>query len=55
MQAFYGALLDGETMGRAVSQGRESVPKLKSRDWADYIHYGSPNFVLEIPQEETPR
>lgn len=55
MKAFYGALLNGETMGTAVSGGRRAVKKLKSRDWADYIHYGSPTFVLKVPHGKTAR
>ncbi|MDH3414630.1 MAG: CHAT domain-containing protein, partial [Gammaproteobacteria bacterium] len=55
MKAFYGALLNGETMGNAVSGGRQAVKNLGSRDWADYIHYGSPAFVLKVPHGETTR
>ena len=55
MTAFYGALLNGENMGNAVSSGRQAVKKLKSRDWADYIHYGSPKFVLKVPHGKTAR
>jgi hypothetical protein len=28
--------------------GREAVEKLRSVDWADYILYGDPRFVLKI-------
>ena len=55
MQAFYGALLNGESMGQAIYKGRQAVKKLKSRDWADYIHYGSPNFVLKVPHGDVAR
>ena len=39
----------------AVHNGRRAVRELSSRDWADYIHYGSPNFVLKVPHGETAR
>jgi hypothetical protein len=55
MKAFYGALLNGQSMGDAISNGRHAVRKLKSRDWADYIHYGSPNFLLKVPHGKTAR
>jgi len=55
MKAFFTALLNSESMGTAVSAGRQAVRKLKSRDWADYIHYGSPAFVLKVPHGETSR
>ena len=55
MEAFYGTLLRRETIGRAVSNGRQAVLKVKSRDWADYIHYGNPAFVLKMQTGETPR
>jgi hypothetical protein len=55
MKAFYGALLNGETMGNAVSRGRRAVKELGSRDWADYIHYGSPAFVVKVPHGKTTR
>ncbi len=55
MRAFYGALVDSEPMGVAVSAGRRAVRELGSRDWADYIHYGSPGFVLKVPHGETRR
>jgi hypothetical protein len=29
--------------------GRKSVLSLKSKDWADYILYGDPDFVLKQP------
>ena len=55
VEAFYGALLQGQPIGAAVSSGRRVVRALKSRDWADYIHYGSPDFVLKFPCGETSR
>jgi CHAT domain-containing protein/pimeloyl-ACP methyl ester carboxylesterase len=43
---FYESLLDGQPLGLAVTGARREVQKL-SADWADYIHYGSPNFILK--------
>ena len=43
--AFYSAVLEGAPLGRAVLAGRSAAQK-SSSDWADYIHYGEPEFVL---------
>ena len=43
----YQSLLDGQPLGPAVTQARKQVLEIRSADWADYIHYGSPNFVLK--------
>jgi CHAT domain-containing protein/pimeloyl-ACP methyl ester carboxylesterase len=51
---FYSALLRGESIGNALLLGRKAVRELTSaakRDWADYIHYGEPTFVLKTRQE----
>ena len=45
---FYKSLLRGQTAGEALLAGRSAVYKEKSVDWADYIHYGSQDFVLKI-------
>jgi hypothetical protein len=45
---FYKSLLRGETAGKALLEGRKAVAEKKSVDWADYIHYGSHDFVLKI-------
>jgi CHAT domain-containing protein/pimeloyl-ACP methyl ester carboxylesterase len=42
----YGALLDGESLGVAVLGAREAVAATGSTDWADYVHYGNPEFRL---------
>jgi len=42
----YGALLGGAALGDAVLAARRSVEALPSIDWADYVHYGSPEFRL---------
>jgi len=63
VKAFYGTLLKGEAIGAAVFSGRQAVRGLMDRpkrgpakasesrkDWADYIHFGSPDFVLKFPR-----
>lgn len=44
---FYKGLLGGQPLGPCVTEARRAVEKKGSADWADYIHYGSPNFVLK--------
>jgi len=47
-QTFYTELLRQKTIGMALLAGRQEVQtKLKSIDWADYIHYGSYDFELK--------
>lgn len=47
-KAFYGALRSGKSIGTAVSKGRQVVRReTENKDWADYIHYGNPDFVLK--------
>jgi CHAT domain-containing protein/pimeloyl-ACP methyl ester carboxylesterase len=46
-ETFYHRLLAGDALGDAVMAGRKSVHKLGSVDWADYILYGDPTFVLK--------
>ncbi len=46
-QTFYLALLESLSIGRALLAGRKAVKKMNSVDWADYIHYGSPDFILK--------
>jgi CHAT domain-containing protein len=48
-EAFYGQLLAGEAVGAALAAGRKRVRDSGHVDWADYIHYGNPNFVLKSP------
>ena len=45
-QELYGALLGGETLGESVLAARRRIEALPSIDWADYVHYGSPEFRL---------
>lgn len=44
---FYKTLAHGHAIGEALQEGRKRVMELKSVDWADYIHYGSPSFVVK--------
>jgi CHAT domain-containing protein len=44
---FYEQLLSGATLGEAILKGRNALENLPSVDWADYILYGSPDFVLK--------
>ncbi len=44
---FYRALVNGDSVGNALQQGRRQVLEIPSVDWADYIHYGSPGFVVK--------
>jgi pimeloyl-ACP methyl ester carboxylesterase len=46
-KTFYERLLTGSTLGEAILAGRQAAYKLPSIDWADYILYGDPNFVLK--------
>lgn len=45
--SFYERLLAGATLGDAITSGRQAVHALPSVDWADYILYGDPAFVLK--------
>ncbi len=44
---FYPALVAGGTIGDAVLDGRRAIEKRGSADWADYLFYGNPEFVLK--------
>jgi CHAT domain-containing protein len=47
-QTFYTDLLNKKPIGEALLAGRDKVRNgTKSVDWADYIHYGSYDFVLK--------
>jgi CHAT domain-containing protein len=45
--AFYLSIVRGETVGMALNAARNKVRALESVDWADYIHYGSPSFLVK--------
>lgn len=46
-RTFYPMLVAGAAIGDAVLEGRRAVQKHGSADWADYIFYGNPDFVLK--------
>jgi CHAT domain-containing protein len=46
-ETFYRAIMDSESIGVALQQGRAALRNMPSVDWADYIHYGSPRFVVK--------
>lgn len=47
-EVMYTGLMQGQQLGAAVLSARKAVQKIRSRDWADYILYGSHDFVLKI-------
>jgi hypothetical protein len=49
---FYQSVAGGAGVGDALLQARQTVAKLpdNSWDWADYMHYGDPRFVLKFPR-----
>jgi CHAT domain-containing protein len=46
-EVFYTAVMNGQALGPAISAARRAVQKIQSIDWADYILYGSADFVLK--------
>jgi CHAT domain-containing protein len=44
---FYGALVAGIPINDALQQGRATLLAMPSRDWADYVFYGDPDFALK--------
>jgi hypothetical protein len=44
---FYRELVGGRTLCESLQLGRKAVRAVDDRDWADYIFYGSPDFVLK--------
>lgn len=46
-ETFYTGLLEGNPIGDALLEARRAVAEQQSLDWADYIHYGNPRFVLK--------
>ena len=45
-QSLYGSLLTGDRLGDAVLAARRRLESIPTVDWADYVHYGSPEFQL---------
>ncbi len=46
-KTFYGGIVKGDPIGDALLAGRRVVKELGSYDWADYIHYGDPDFRIK--------
>jgi pimeloyl-ACP methyl ester carboxylesterase len=46
-EEFYTQLINGTSLGDSLLSGRKKVEALKSVDWADYVLYGNPDFVLK--------
>jgi CHAT domain-containing protein/pimeloyl-ACP methyl ester carboxylesterase len=46
-ETFYSTLLRNNALGAAVVKARSAIRELRSIDWADYIHYGDPDFRLK--------
>jgi CHAT domain-containing protein/pimeloyl-ACP methyl ester carboxylesterase len=46
-ESFYKPILDGQPIAAALIAARKVVEAMGSVDWANYIHYGSPNFKLK--------
>jgi hypothetical protein len=45
-QSLYGTLLTGDRLGDAILGARRRLETMPTVDWADYVHYGSPEFRL---------
>jgi CHAT domain-containing protein len=44
---FYARLLKGLSIGTALLAARRAIHAQRLPDWADYVHYGDPDFVLK--------
>lgn len=51
---FYTALVGGASIGGALLAARHAVQALRSPDWADYLHYGDPQFALKPGAQAPP-
>jgi pimeloyl-ACP methyl ester carboxylesterase len=49
---FYERLLGGAALGDCVLDARRRVYAQDSIDWADYVHYGSPDFTIGAPDQD---
>jgi hypothetical protein len=47
-QSLYGSLLTGDRLGDAVLTARRRLESIPTVDWADYVHYGSPEFRFTL-------
>jgi len=48
--AFYAGLLGGKPLTLAMREARRAAKSVNSRDWANYLHFGDPLYVLRRPQ-----
>jgi hypothetical protein len=46
-KTFYRDIVNGQAVGDALLAGRRAVRHIESYDWADYIHYGDPDFRIK--------
>jgi CHAT domain/Inner membrane component of T3SS, cytoplasmic domain len=44
--AFYAGLLAGKPLSVAMREARQAAKTINSRDWANYLHFGDPLYVL---------
>lgn len=51
---FYEGLLGGRAVGDALAAAREELRARQLVDWADYIHFGSHDFVVKAPPSAGP-
>lgn len=51
--SFYRGILKGQSLGDALLESRKRVEHSEFVDWADYIHYGDPDFQLKLPSAPT--
>jgi hypothetical protein len=49
---FYGEIFRGETVAMSLLRGRKALFEHQYVDWADYIHYGNPDFVVKAANRE---
>jgi hypothetical protein len=46
---FYERLLQGEALGIALRDARQAIRPINDRDWANYLHFGNPNYRIRRP------
>ena len=47
-ETFYPELLDGKPIGVALKTARRKLYENEDIDWANYIHYGDPEFLVKV-------
>jgi hypothetical protein len=47
--AFYGGLLAGKPLSLAMREARQAAKSVSPRDWANYMHFGDPLYVMRHP------